>query len=189
MWLYEQYLKIRPTHFYHRDAVLYPSIPKNSSTIWRNRVFNNQSNIVNIDNLPQIAYAFAIIRDPAERLISGLQEWIKRSHRAETVEQIIDNFDYYAVWHQSVNDLNFYAHIMPQAYFVAEYDFELVEFNNQQHIADVIEQRKLSDYIVRAIRRNITTQTKTYEFVDDSRTTTIIKKYYKQDIDIWNKTI
>ena len=189
MWLYKQYLQIRPTHFYHRDAVLYPSIPKNSSTIWRNRVFNNKSNIVNIDNLPNIEYAFAIIRDPAERLISGLQEWIKRSRRAETVEQIIDNFDHYAEWDVSSNDLNFYAHIMPQAYFVAEYDFDLIEFNNQLDIANRIEQRNLSDFIVHAIRRNIIIQNKTYELVNDNRTKNIIKKYYQQDIDIWNKTI
>jgi len=185
MWLYKQYLQIRPTHFYHRDAVLYPSIPKNSSTIWRNRVFNTKHSKVNIHNLPKINYAFAVIRNPAERLISGLQEWIKRSKRTETVEQIIDNFNHYAEWDHSVNDLNFYAHIMPQTYFTSEYDFELFEFHNQNSIATHLDKHNIAPKVSDSIKKYINTPYKTYELVDDPRTIKIIQQYYAKDFDIW----
>jgi hypothetical protein len=167
------------------NGVLYPSIPKNSSSVWRNRVFGSPGSTVNIDQLPDISFAFAIIRNPHDRLISGLGEWIKRSNRSESVEQILDDFDYYAVWHQSVNDLNFYAHIMPQQYFVEEYDFELFEFTKQNQIATRLAEKNLKvlcDRVTQSVNVDVF---KTHEFVDDERTQDIVKRYYQKDVELW----
>jgi hypothetical protein len=180
MWLKQQYLEIRKTHFYCRNSVLYAGIPKNSSSYWRTKVFPNS--ITNIDNCDNIEYAFAVIREPHERLISGITEWIKRSSRREQIITVLEDFDQLAVDTAVISDINYHAHLMPQHYFVAEYDFTLINFNCQIPCADHLEQ----EYNLK--KKNIKNKPSAkYDYCDHDLTKHIVKKYYAQDVALWQK--
>ena len=177
MWLKAEYEQIKPTHFYTLNSVLYAGIPKNSSSKWCN-IFRN--NHVDVNSVRNPKYAFVIIREPHERLISGITEWIKRSSRTETVQYVLENFDVIAQDKNIIPDINYHAHLMPQHYFTAEHDFDLINFNQQPALAE-----RVSQYRIRATGINANPGKK-HPHVDSSLTRNIVQNYYAPDVELWN---
>lgn len=165
------YKRMRPTHFYVDNSVMYVSIPKNSSKQWRMKVFSHQ---INIDNPPLCEHAFAIIRDPHDRLISGITEWIKRKRKRFDVEYVLDNFE------QLIPEQD--EHLIPQHYFTSEYDFTLINFNQQVAHAGWL----TSTYGVRHNPRLRGTPGKTDPLATDIRTCRIVQQFYPTDQELWN---
>lgn len=169
------YQKFRPRHFFVNNHVLWASVPKNSSRVWKNDIFTQ---MVDIDNLPPIYWGFIIIRDPHQRLVSGLSEWKQRKKRPESLEQMLDQFE------ALIPETD--EHLIPQHYFQEEYPFKLINFENQLTVLPKLAMHEIRAPKKRRLKR---IPERPRDLYSHPRVKPLVEKYYPTDLELWNKVL
>lgn len=83
-------------HGYLKDKVLFISIPKNNNKLWRQAADLGIKERVDQHTPRDLDGCFAFVRDPHQRVVSGLRQWLhtfKGVHGSVSLEQMLYQFD------------------------------------------------------------------------------------------------
>ena len=137
--------KIAP-HGFCKNGVMFISIPKNNSTVIRGAGSIRIKNRSDQHGAPLTPFTFAVIRNPAERLISGAREWQKRNRPDSkmTIEEIIEHFD---LWLPEFDE-----HIERQSWFLPSYQCHLFSFEKQEAVCKFLARHSNANWAARLKR-------------------------------------
>ena len=168
--------KIKP-HGFRKGGVLFVSIPKNNSTIIRKAgCFNIKRNRRDQyqDDAP---VCFAVIRDPAARVWSGVGEWIRRKRPDSklTVDEVLKHFD---LWREEFDE-----HLERQEYFLPTRRIHLFRFDRQDEVVDFLARNGCALWATRLNRLLKATRNCPARYVE--RATEIAERHYSGDLRLW----
>ena len=168
--------KILP-HGFRKGRILMVSIPKNNSTILRRAGgFTIKRHRVDqyADDAP---LCFAVIRNPVDRIVSGVGEWLRRKRPDSklTVAEVIEHFD---LWREEFDE-----HLERQEFFLPTRRMHLFSFDRQREVAGFLKANGCKSWGGRLERLLKPSRPPSASYVE--RATEIAEKHYSGDLRLW----
>lgn len=181
---------------WRNNKLFWTSIPKNANMVFRGicQRYGAPRQKVNLDIQPYPNVVFCIWRDPETRLISGLGECAKRQRRgrftAELATQMLEEL--------SVSADKFDEHLEPQVMYATGFPIRYTHVLRFEHLLDDMQTVDIFKNNTNPWRQYIHPDriTKTHhaigtsieEILNQNKALVehIIKKYYSEDLDIFN---
>lgn len=179
-YLCQKHESLIPMHGLRIGSDMAVRIPKNSSQMLASA---SDSFVEDENQFLPARYKFAILREPNQRLISGVKQLTGLGEQNEPdkkiSDQIFDRFELPSLYKE------FDEHLLPQAVFLPKINIHLFSAENLYPLFDWLRDIKHFDLADSLESRYDTNKQNKYNV--ESRVKELVEKYYSEDLELYEK--